>query len=79
MSTTTRWLRICAAALAVAMMLMPAPSHAQKKLANVILADEINRAAAKVQAALLEAIQEHRITVADTTHKMPELFMVPAM
>ncbi|WP_109123876.1 MoxR family ATPase [Dyella sp. C11] len=43
---------------------------------NVILADEINRAPAKVQAALLEAMEERQITVAGTTHKMPDLFIV---
>jgi MoxR-like ATPase len=45
---------------------------------NLILADEINRAPAKVQAALLEAMEERQITVAGTTHKMPALFMVLA-
>jgi MoxR-like ATPase len=45
---------------------------------NLILADEINRAPAKVQAALLEAMEERQITVAGTTHKLPELFMVMA-
>jgi len=45
---------------------------------NVVLADEINRAPAKVQAALLEAMEERQVTVASTTHKMPELFMVMA-
>jgi len=45
---------------------------------NLILADEINRAPAKVQAALLEAMEERQITVASTTHKLPELFMVLA-
>src|SRR5262249_32744353 len=45
---------------------------------NLILADEINRAPAKVQAALLEAMEERQITVAGTTHKMPDLFMVLA-
>ncbi|MCY1401359.1 ATPase RavA [compost metagenome] len=45
---------------------------------NVILADEINRAPAKVQAALLEAMEERQITVAGTTHAMPGLFMVLA-
>lgn len=43
---------------------------------NVILADEINRAPAKVQAALLEAMEERQITVAGTTHRMPDLFIV---
>jgi MoxR-like ATPase len=45
---------------------------------NLILADEINRAPAKVQAALLEAMQERQVTVASTTHKSPDLFMVLA-
>ena len=45
---------------------------------NLILADEINRAPAKVQAALLEAMEERQVTVAGTTHKLPELFMVLA-
>lgn len=45
---------------------------------NLILADEINRAPAKVQAALLEAMEERQITVAGKTHRMPELFMVLA-
>ena len=46
--------------------------------ANIVLADEINRAPAKVQAALLEAMEERQVTVAGTTHKMPPLFMVMA-
>ncbi|MEP2533421.1 MoxR family ATPase [Shimia sp.] len=46
--------------------------------ANVVLADEINRAPAKVQAALLEAMEERQVTVAGTTHIMPPLFMVMA-
>mgnify|MGYP001823105113 FL=1 len=45
---------------------------------NLILADEINRAPAKVQAALLEAMEERQVTVAGTTHKLPDLFMVMA-
>jgi len=45
---------------------------------NIILADEINRAPAKVQAALLEAMEERQVTVAGTTHQLPELFMVMA-
>jgi MoxR-like ATPase len=45
---------------------------------NVVLADEINRAPAKVQAALLEAMEERTVTVAGTSHRMPELFMVMA-
>jgi MoxR-like ATPase len=46
--------------------------------ANLVLADEINRAPAKVQSALLEAMEERQVTVAGTTHKMPELFAVMA-
>ncbi|MEM1436576.1 MAG: AAA family ATPase, partial [Pseudomonadota bacterium] len=46
--------------------------------ANIVLADEINRAPAKVQAALLEAMEERQVTVAGTTHAMPPLFMVMA-
>ncbi|MEL6204762.1 MAG: MoxR family ATPase [Pseudomonadota bacterium] len=46
--------------------------------ANIVLADEINRAPAKVQAALLEAMEERQVTVAGKTHKMPPLFMVMA-
>jgi MoxR-like ATPase len=46
--------------------------------ANVVLADEINRAPAKVQSALLEAMEERQVTVAGTTHPMPQLFMVMA-
>jgi len=45
---------------------------------NLVLADEINRAPAKVQSALLEAMEERQVTVAGTTHKMPGLFMVLA-
>ena len=45
---------------------------------NIILADEINRAPAKVQAAMLEAMEERQVTVAGKTHKMPELFIVMA-
>ncbi len=45
---------------------------------NLILADEINRAPAKVQSALLEAMEERQITVGGTTRKMPALFMVLA-
>ncbi len=46
--------------------------------ANLVLADEINRAPAKVQAALLEAMEEHQVTVAGTTRKLPDLFLVMA-
>jgi MoxR-like ATPase len=45
---------------------------------NLILADEINRAPAKVQAALLEAMEERQVTVAGTTHRLPDLFLVLA-
>ncbi len=45
---------------------------------NLILADEINRAPAKVQSALLEAMEERQITVGGVTHRMPALFMVLA-
>ena len=45
---------------------------------NLVLGDEINRAPAKVQAALLEAMEERQVTVAGTTHKLPELFLVLA-
>lgn len=45
---------------------------------NIILADEINRAPSKVQSALLEAMQEHQVTVGDTTFALPEPFLVLA-
>ncbi len=45
---------------------------------NILLADEINRAPAKVQSALLEAMGEHQITVGQTTYRLPRLFMVMA-
>jgi len=45
---------------------------------NLLLADEINRAPAKVQSALLEAMQEHQVTVGDSSYKLPEPFMVMA-
>ncbi len=45
---------------------------------NLILADEINRAPAKVQSALLEAMAERQITVGAVTHKLPDLFLVMA-
>jgi MoxR-like ATPase len=45
---------------------------------NLILADEINRAPAKAQAALLEAMEERQVTVAGKTHKLPDLFLVLA-
>ena len=46
--------------------------------ANLILADEINRAPAKVQSALLEAMQERQVTIGDTTYPLEEPFMVMA-
>ncbi|OGV62766.1 MAG: ATPase [Lentisphaerae bacterium RIFOXYC12_FULL_60_16] len=46
--------------------------------ANLLLADEINRAPAKVQAALLEAMQEHQVTIATTTYPLPDPFLVMA-
>tara|TARA_Y100001968_G_scaffold333512_1_gene396820 strand:+ start:2613 stop:3776 length:1164 start_codon:yes stop_codon:yes gene_type:complete len=45
---------------------------------NFILADEINRAPAKVQSALLEAMQERQVTIGDETYKLPEPFLVMA-
>ena len=45
---------------------------------NIILADEINRAPAKVQSALLEAMQERQVTIGDTTYPLEEPFMVLA-
>ncbi len=45
---------------------------------NILLGDEINRAPAKVQSALLEAMAEHQITVGQTTYPLPQLFMVLA-
>ncbi|HNX80602.1 MAG TPA: MoxR family ATPase [Candidatus Omnitrophota bacterium] len=46
--------------------------------ANIILADEINRAPAKVQSALLEAMQERQVTISETTFKLEEPFLVMA-
>ena len=45
---------------------------------NIVLADEVNRAPAKVQSALLEAMEERQITVGQTTHPLPALFIVMA-
>jgi MoxR-like ATPase len=45
---------------------------------NILLADEINRAPAKVQAALLEAMEERQVTVGQQTHDLPDLFVVMA-
>jgi len=46
--------------------------------ANFVLADEINRAPAKVQSALLEAMQEHQVTIGETSFKLPQPFLVMA-
>ena len=46
--------------------------------ANLVLADEINRAPAKVQSALLEAMQERQVTIGDTTYPLPDPFIVMA-
>jgi MoxR-like ATPase len=46
--------------------------------ANIVLADEINRAPAKVQSALLEAMQERQVTIGDTTYPLPKPFLVLA-
>src|SRR3954462_4225107 len=46
--------------------------------ANLVLADEINRAPAKIQSALLEAMQERQVTIGDTTYKLPDPFVVMA-
>ncbi len=47
-------------------------------LANLVLADEINRAPAKVQSALLEVMQERQVTIAGRTHRVPDPFLVLA-
>ncbi|MEM7734560.1 MAG: MoxR family ATPase [Deinococcota bacterium] len=52
--------------------------HQGPIFANLILADEINRAPAKVQSALLESMQERQITIADTTYQLDPLFLVLA-
>ncbi|MCA8985931.1 MAG: AAA family ATPase, partial [Planctomycetaceae bacterium] len=46
--------------------------------ANFVLADEINRAPSKVQSALLEAMQEHQVTIGDETYPLPSPFLVMA-
>ena len=46
--------------------------------ASLVLADEVNRATPKTQSAILEAMQEHRVTVGGTTHPLPQLRTVPA-
>jgi MoxR-like ATPase len=52
--------------------------HKGPLFANLILADEVNRAPAKVQSALLESMQERQITIGDTTHSLSDLFLVLA-
>lgn len=52
--------------------------HEGPIFANLILADEINRAPAKVQSALLEAMQERQVTIGDVTYRMDALFLVLA-
>ncbi len=52
--------------------------HKGPVFANIVLADEINRAPAKVQSALLEAMQEKQVTIGDTTWKLDPLFLVLA-
>lgn len=52
--------------------------HKGPVFANFVLADEINRAPAKVQSALLEAMQEHQVTLGDNTYPLPEPFLVMA-
>lgn len=52
--------------------------HRGPMFANLLLADEINRTPPKTQAALLEAMQEHRVTISGTTYDLPQPFMVLA-
>ena len=52
--------------------------HKGPVFANFVLADEINRSPAKVQSALLEAMQERQVTIGDNTYKLPEPFLVMA-
>ena len=52
--------------------------HLGPIFANLVLADEINRSPAKVQAALLEAMQERQVTIGGTTHSLPKPFLVMA-
>ena len=52
--------------------------HKGPVFANFVLADEINRAPAKVQSALLEAMQERQVTLGDETYPLPEHFLVMA-
>jgi len=60
---------------------MQTATFTQKKgpiFANLVLADEINRAPAKVQSALLEAMQERQVTIGDVTERLPDPFLVMA-
>jgi MoxR-like ATPase len=52
--------------------------HQGPVFANLVLADEINRAPAKVQSALLEAMQERQVTIGGQTHQLPRPFLVMA-
>ncbi|CAB4242931.1 conserved protein of unknown function [Methylacidimicrobium sp. AP8] len=52
--------------------------HLGPIFANIVLADEINRAPAKVQSALLEAMQERQVTLGGTAHRLPDPFLVLA-
>ena len=52
--------------------------HQGPIFANLVLADEVNRAPAKVQSALLEAMQERQVTIGDTSYPLPEMFLVLA-
>ena len=52
--------------------------HKGPVFANFVLADEINRSPAKVQSALLEAMQEHQVTIGEETFRLPEPFLVMA-
>ncbi len=53
-------------------------THRGPVFAHIVLADEINRAPAKVQSALLEAMQERQVTIGDETHRLPSPFLVLA-
>ncbi len=53
-------------------------THRGPVFTHILLADEINRAPAKVQSALLEAMQERQVTIGETTHKLPDPFLVLA-
>jgi MoxR-like ATPase len=53
-------------------------THQGPLFANLVLADEVNRAPGKVQSALLEAMQERQITIGNHTHILPDLFLVMA-